>query len=117
MPKKPKRPCSHAGCANLTDGRYCPEHTKMETKRYDKYKRDPEHNKRYGRSWKKIRAAFLIANPLCGICEQEGKLVPATTVHHKQKLTEGGTHDHKNLQSICASCHSRLHAKENGGWN
>ena len=25
MPRKPKRPCSHPGCPNLTDGRFCEE--------------------------------------------------------------------------------------------
>ena len=36
MPRKPKRPCSYPGCPNLTDGRFCPEHEKKETKRYEK---------------------------------------------------------------------------------
>ncbi len=26
MPYRPKKPCRHPGCANLTDGRYCEEH-------------------------------------------------------------------------------------------
>lgn len=36
MPRKPKRPCSYPGCPNLTDGRFCPEHEKMEAKRYER---------------------------------------------------------------------------------
>jgi 5-methylcytosine-specific restriction protein A len=116
MPSRPKRPCSHPNCPELTNGQYCPTHAKAEAKRYDKYDRDPEHNKRYGRAWKKIREAYLRSHPLCELCREGGRLVPATTVHHKQKLTEGGTHAHSNLQSMCESCHSRYHAEQGDRW-
>ena len=53
MPRKPKRPCSYPGCPNLTDGRFCPEHEKMEAKRYERYDRDPNTKRRYGRAWKR----------------------------------------------------------------
>lgn len=33
VPRKPKRPCSFPGCPRLTDGRFCPEHEKLENKR------------------------------------------------------------------------------------
>jgi len=116
MPNKPKRPCSHPGCPELTNGQYCPTHTKAEAKRYEKYDRDPNKNKRYGRAWKKIRAAFLRENPLCSMCWQNEKLVAATTVHHKQKLTEGGAHDFANLQALCETCHGRIHAQQGDRW-
>ena len=54
MPSKPKRPCSYPGCPNLSNGQYCEEHRKMERKRYNKYERDPNINKTYGRAWKRI---------------------------------------------------------------
>lgn len=59
MPRKPKRPCSYPGCPNLTDGRFCPEHEKKEAKRYEKYDRDPNTKRRYGRAWKRIRDSTL----------------------------------------------------------
>ena len=65
MPRKPKRPCSYPGCPNLTDGRFCPEHEKNEAKRYEKYDRDPNTKRRYGRSWKRIRDSYAAAHPLC----------------------------------------------------
>ena len=58
MPRKPKRPCSYPGCPNLTDGRFCPEHEKMEAKRYERYDRDPNTKRRYGRAWKRIRDSY-----------------------------------------------------------
>ena len=63
MPYKAKKPCAYPGCAKLATGRYCEEHQKQEAKRYNRYDRDPDSNKRYGRTWKQIRAAFLSANP------------------------------------------------------
>lgn len=110
MPYKPKKPCAYPGCPKLTNKRYCVEHTKQEARRYERYERDPETHKRYGRSWVRIRKAFMSANPLCELCKTEGRLNPAELVHHKRKLTEGGTNDWSNLQALCPECHSRLHA-------
>lgn len=112
MPYKPRKPCGHHGCPNLTSGRYCDTHTKQEAKLYNKFDRDPDSNKRYGRTWKQIRGAFLSANPLCELCKADGRLTPATLAHHKQKLTDGGTNDWDNLQALCQECHSRLHAEQ-----
>lgn len=112
MPYKAKKPCAHPGCAKLTTGRYCEEHEKQEAKRYNRYDRDHESNKRYGRSWNRIRAAFLAANPLCELCKKDGRLTPSELVHHKRKLTDGGTNDWANLQALCSECHSRLHGRQ-----
>ena len=60
MPRKPKRPCSYPSCPNLTDGRFCQEHEKKEAKRYEKYDRDPNVKRRYGRAWKRIRDSLSL---------------------------------------------------------
>jgi len=112
MPHKPAKPCAHQGCRELTTSRYCDTHTRQEAKQYNRYYRDPNSRKRYGGTWKRIRAAFLAANPLCVICKQDGRLTPATLVHHKVKLTDGGTNEWHNLTALCSSCHSRLHTKQ-----
>ena len=112
VPYKPKKPCAQRGCKELTTGRYCNVHAKETMTRYNKYGRDQATGKRYGTQWRKIRAAFLSAHPLCFMCQTNGKLTPASTVHHRRKLTDGGTHDYGNLMSLCASCHSSLHAGE-----
>jgi len=93
------------------NARYCSEHAKAEAARYNRFSRDRERDKYYGSRWKQIRAAFIRANPLCEVCREEGRLTPAAIVHHKAKLTEGGTNDWDNLQALCSECHSRLHAK------
>lgn len=47
MPRRPKRPCSHPGCPELTERRFCEKHAKEENKRYEKYDRDPAVRRRY----------------------------------------------------------------------
>ena len=110
VPYKAKKPCAYPGCAKLATGRYCEEHQKQEAKRYNRHDRDPDSNKRYGRTWKQIRSAFLSANPLRVMCIEDGRLTPATLAHHKVKLTDGGTNDWENMMALCQECHSRLHA-------
>lgn len=68
VPRKPKRPCSHPECPNLTDGRFCEEHEREENKRYEKYDRDPAARRRYGRAWKRIRDKYVSQHPFCEIC-------------------------------------------------
>jgi len=111
MPMKAHKPCAHRGCPILVNSRYCPEHAKAEAAHYNRYRRDRERDKYYGSSWKRIRAAYIAAHPLCEVCRDDGRLTPAVIVHHKVKLTEGGTNDWSNLQSLCSECHSRHHAK------
>ena len=50
MPMKPAKPCKYPGCPHLTHADYCEEHRLLARKRYEKYERDPETNKRYGRA-------------------------------------------------------------------
>lgn len=116
MPKKPKRPCSHPGCPELTDGRYCAAHQKLADKQYEKYDRDPESKKRYGRTWKRIRDRYIAAHPLCEQCKKDGKLTPAEEIHHIKPLSQGGTHAEENLMALCTSCHSEITAREGGRW-
>ncbi len=116
MPRKPKRPCSFPGCPELVEGRYCEKHQREVDRHYNRHQRDPKTAKRYGRRWRKIRKAFLTAHPLCEECKKQGKFTPAEEVHHITPLSEGGTHDYKNLMALCKSCHSRITAKEGGRW-
>jgi 5-methylcytosine-specific restriction protein A len=116
LPHKPKRPCSHPGCPKLTDGRFCEEHAKEESTNYNHYQRDPAINKRYGSQWRKVRAQYLSAHPLCERCERHGKLTAATEVHHIRPLDNGGTNDFENLMALCKPCHSEISALEGQRW-
>lgn len=117
MPRKPMRPCSKAGCHNLTYGRYCEVHEKEENKRYERYDRDPATKKKYGRVWKRIRDSFAAAHPLCQKCLEEGRYTPTEEIHHIVPLSKGGTHDRNNLIALCKSCHARIHAESGDRWH
>lgn len=115
-PIRPKRPCSYPSCPELTLGRYCDIHQKEMVAKYNKYERDPDTNKRYGKEWRKIRTCYIAAHPICEECKDAGKLTPAQEVHHIIPITKGGTHADENLQSLCTSCHSRITANDGGRW-
>ena len=117
VPRKPKKPCSFPGCPELTEGRYCEKHLKEERARYEKYERDPDTKKRYGRVWTRIRAGYAKEHPFCEICLEKGFIVPVEEVHHKVPLAEGGTHERSNLMSLCRSCHSKIHYERGDRWS
>lgn len=109
MPRKPKRSCRYQGCPNLCEGVYCEEHKKVMNQQYDKHHRSSD----YGRAWKEIRDKYVREHPLCECCFANGVAVPVDEVHHKTPLKHGGTHEKRNLISLCRSCHGKVHA-ENG---
>ena len=108
MPYKAKRPCKYPGCPNLTDRDYCAEHISQVRYEYEHYRRDPDTKKRYDSRWRKIRALYVKAHPLCEECLKHGRTTPVEQVHHIVPLSDGGTHDFSNLMSLCKSCHSAI---------
>lgn len=117
MPRKPKRPCSHPSCPQLTDERFCPEHARQEARRYERYDRDPAVKKRYGKAWQRIRERYVASHPLCEACRKNGVLTPTEEVHHILPLSHGGTHDEHNLMALCKACHSAISAKDGDRWH
>lgn len=114
MPTKPKRPCRYGGCPNLTDSKtgYCEEHRSLMQRHYEYFARGYNQHERYGSSWKKIRDRYITAHPLCEMCQSHGRYKEAQLVHHILPLADGGTHDESNLQSLCISCHERIHKRK-----
>jgi 5-methylcytosine-specific restriction protein A len=85
-------------------------------RRYDRTRRDPEAKSFYNTdAWKRIRLMKLNESPLCEECRKHDRLVPASVVHHAVELRADWSRslDLENLASLCASCHSRLHAGGN----
>ena len=109
MPKKPLRPCSHPGCPNLCEGQFCEQHRVDERRRYDKYERSSDVNRKYGRAWKRIRDRYAAEHPLCEMCLKEGRLTPVQEVHHILPVSKGGTLARGNLLGPCRSCHTKRH--------
>lgn len=109
MPSKPRRPCTAAGCPReaVYHGK-CAIHAKEFERQ-----RGTSTARGYDKEWRKIRAAYLVAHPICEVC---GKAL-ATEVHHKNPLPPRGTgtHDWLNLQARCKPCHSRRTLEESVG--
>jgi len=108
MPAPLHRICAYPGCLERTTERYCPAHKTLAAREYNQYQRNPDHNKIYGRRWRKIRDLYIAKHPLCELCLEQGFHTPAKHVHHKTTIDDGGTHAASNLQSLCHSCHSRI---------
>jgi 5-methylcytosine-specific restriction endonuclease McrA len=64
-------------------------------------------------AWRKLRAMFLAASPLCLDCLAKGLLTAAIEVHHKiaRKLRPDLALDWDNLMGLCKSCHSKRKGK------
>ena len=85
---------------------------------YDRFARDRESTSFYRtQRWLKVRLIKLRANPLCELCEAQGRTVLAEIVHHKREVRDDvhARLDLDNLQSQCSSCHSRLHKRSKPG--
>ena len=59
IPHKPLKTCRYPGCPNLTVGTYCEKHEAEVVKEYNAYERAPNHNKKYGREWQRIRNKYV----------------------------------------------------------
>lgn len=86
-------------------------------KKQQEKERQTKNSKIYDKDWVKLRKAHLISSPFCVPCSQDfGKLTEASSVHHIVYVRDDDKRrlDPTNCMSICRSCHSRLHAIEDG---
>lgn len=86
-----------------------------------KYGKSAEATKIYGTvTWRRLRMAKLMDNPLCELCLQNGKTTPATDVHHIKPIQSTDdelqmktlAYDYNNLMSLCEQCHYNLHSEQ-----
>ena len=67
--------------------------------------------------WRKLRAWKFALNPLCEMCEKEGKATPAEDIHHIVSFTGAESpekinalaFDIDNLMSLCKRHHQLMH--------
>ncbi len=64
----------------------------------------------YDQEWRNLSKRFRQANPLCQLCESEGRTTVASEVHHKIPIRQ--RFDLRltwsNLVSVCGPCHEIL---------
>jgi 5-methylcytosine-specific restriction protein A len=64
-------------------------------------------------AWRKVRATYKRANPLCVSCKAEGFAIEAKVIDHIIEIKDGGAAlSYSNLQSLCHKCHNRKTAEE-----
>ena len=80
MPPKAPHPCAYPRCPNLTTERYCSVHKTVASREYNQSNR-PTDRKLYGRQWVAIRNRYIQKHPLCELCLEAGRYVPADEVH------------------------------------
>ncbi|MCM1517522.1 MAG: HNH endonuclease [Pseudoflavonifractor sp.] len=67
--------------------------------------------------WLRLRRDILTSHPLCQQCGDEGRIAPATEVHHIRPVEYGINRAEKhrlmfdpaNLRTLCHGCHVRIH--------
>ncbi len=87
-------------------------------RRYNRTRRDPDAQAIYDSArWKRVRALKIDADPLCEVCEREGRTTLAAQVHHVVKVRDepGRAYDMANLMSVCRSCHARIEDRDGSG--
>ena len=80
---------------------------------YDRLKRDRRAKAFYHtEAWQRLRQVKLVNTPYCEECMRRNDLVAANVVHHRVEINVewASRLDIDNLESLCSSCHSRLHA-------
>jgi len=117
MPTRPAAPCHTNGCPNRAVRRgYCEAHAQAADTRYAAAHPDarPSASERgYDQKWRRIRAAYLKAHPLCSYprCTE-----PATDVDHVKPRAQGGSDEWANLQGLCHPHHSLKTASVDGAF-
>ena len=64
----------------------------------------------YTRQWNKIAEIHKACNPLCALCEAEGRVTVATKSHHLQRVSDGHAVivGQDELLAVCDACHQRV---------
>ena len=107
MPWSPKRDC--VGCGRrVAGGRPCP---------HCKARRDasqPGVRERYGAGWDALARRVIAEEPLCRLCEADGRITASTQADHivPVSVRPDLKQERSNLQGLCDRCHAAKSAAE-----
>lgn len=119
MPFAAPHPCGVPGCGTLIPrgARRCEPHERKREAE-DRDRRGTSTQRGYDSRWTKARRTFLSSHPLCRRCEGDGTITAASVVDHirPHKGDQALFWDTTNWQPLCAPCHNRKTATEDGGF-
>ncbi|PZR07117.1 MAG: HNH endonuclease [Archangium gephyra] len=104
MPVTAPRPCAAPACRALVrGGRFCADHVSRGAAARALGGRGTSHERGYDARWRKARAAFLAAHPLCAECQRHGRVTPARVVDHikPHRGDEALFWNEANWQALC----------------
>lgn len=122
MPARTMKICRYAGCNEKTRNKqYCDKHqhiAEQQRQRGVDQRRGSSSARGYNWRWRNARVKFLRLHPLCNICSKPDSPTPATVVDHivPHRGDEYLFWNEQNWQALCAECHSRKTATEDGGF-
>src|SRR5579863_9629475 len=115
MPTLPLAPCSFPGCAGRAPfkRKFCPAHDTASARK-TQVRRPSSAAQGYDATWRRLRVMHLNSNPLCIVCLAEDRVTVATEVDHRIPIIVRPDLrlDMANLDSLCASCHSKKTRRE-----
>ena len=113
MPSKPGTPCTKPSCPGIVRAGVCSVcgPLRLTVQRQHDERRGTAAQRGYGANWQRLRTMVLNASPLCAECDRQGRVTPATDVHHKVKRRDGGPDTFENLEPLCHACHSAITAR------
>lgn len=118
MAIRAKSGCRQSSCPVLLDvAGYCDKHVRQLRSQSDA-RRGSSTERGYNGRWQKARATWLRRHPLCAVCDEAGRVVPALVVDHKvpHRGDQSLFWDTSNWQSLCKPCHDTKTAREDGGF-
>ena len=108
MPYRPPHPCSSPGCGQLVQQAHCETHRGSQER-----DRGTSTERGYGARHRRWRKMVLRRDPVCVMCEQDGRTTAATVADHIKPINHGGARfDLSNGMALCASCHSGRKQRE-----
>ena len=107
MPSTPARQCRKPGCRGIVKGNVCSVCGPLASRTDN---RPNSRQRGYDRRWNKIAEIHKHKQPLCQVCEAEGRTTIATISHHVEAVSKGGeVHvGDEELVAVCAQCHQRI---------
>lgn len=101
MPNSLPSYCTEPGCGAIVKGGRCSRHVRFRNR-----------SAAYGSEWRRIAKQVLEEQPYCANHPDRF----STQVDHVVSSRKGGTDDRSNLVGLCAPCHSRKTASQDGGF-